>query len=88
MRHAIFAICQQATLRLAALLLLLFPAGGCLHPAHSRFFVPSRCLKVTVESFTRPCTQLADGKLLCNAVVVSASCIQEPPKSAAKLQTR
>ena len=42
--------------------------------------VPSRCLKMTAESFTRPCAQRPDGKLVCDGVVVTATCVEAANK--------
>ncbi len=42
----------------------------------SSLVVPSRCLKMTAESFTRPCAQRSDGKLVCDGVVVTATCVE------------
>jgi hypothetical protein len=42
----------------------------------SSLVVPSRCLKMTAESFTRPCSQRSDGKLVCDGVVVTATCVE------------
>jgi len=42
----------------------------------SSLVVPSRCLKMTAESFTRPCAQRADGKLVCDGVIVTATCVE------------
>ena len=67
------------------LLLILLPTLGCLHATHLGFVViPNHCVRVTVESFTRPCNQLADGKIMCDHVLVSASCVLSPSKSQAK----
>ncbi len=84
MKPVMVALYRGALLKIAGLLLLLFPAGGCVHASHFKFIVPPRCAKVSIEDFTRPCHQLADGKLLCNAVVVSVNCIQGPPPSTGK----
>ncbi len=84
MKLVMVALYRSVLFKIAGLLLLLFPAGGCVHASHLKFIVPSRCAKVSIEDFTRPCHQLADGKLLCNAVVVSVSCIQAPPPPTGK----
>jgi hypothetical protein len=49
---------------------------GCAMPKRAHLIVPSRCMKLTATSFTRPCTQRPDGKLVCDGVVVQASCIK------------
>lgn len=63
----------------ALLAVLCIVAVGCVTTPKrtaSSLFVPSRCVKMTAESFTRPCTQRADGKLVCDGVVVSATCVE------------
>lgn len=42
----------------------------------SSLVVPGRCLKMTAESFTRPCAQRPDGKLVCDGVIVTATCVE------------
>jgi len=49
---------------------------GCAMPKRAHLIVPSRCMKLTATSFTRPCTQRPDGKLVCDGVVVQASCMK------------
>jgi len=61
---------------LAALCVL---TSGCAMPPKrpvASMIVPSRCMKMTVQSFTRPCRQRPDGKLVCDAVVVDATCVE------------
>ncbi len=60
----------------ALLLACLSLATDCVGPKRAAFVVPKRCIKVDTQSFTRPCTQRADGKLLCDGVVVTATCIE------------
>lgn len=49
---------------------------GCMTPKRAEtFVVPGRCVKVNVQSFTRPCMQRADGKLVCDGVVITADCV-------------
>jgi hypothetical protein len=48
---------------------------GCAAPRRKSFVVPRRCLKIDAQSFTRPCMQRVDGKLLCDGVVVTATCV-------------
>ena len=50
--------------------------SGCAVPKRAHLVVPSRCMKLSATSFTRPCTQRPDGKLLCDGVVVQASCMK------------
>lgn len=55
---------------------LVLLAPGCVAPKRATLFVPRRCLKVDAQSFTRPCLQRSDGKLVCDGVVVTASCVE------------
>jgi hypothetical protein len=48
---------------------------GCMQPHRSNFQVPVTCLRFTAESFTGPCKERSDGKIVCDKVVVTASCI-------------
>jgi hypothetical protein len=48
---------------------------GCMSPRRTAFIVPAHCLKIGVESFTQPCIQRADSKLICNGVVITANCV-------------
>jgi hypothetical protein len=50
-------------------------SGACLAPRRMGFMIPAHCLKIGVESFTQPCTQRTDGKLVCNGVVITANCV-------------
>lgn len=63
------------TTRLALLVVLWAFATGCVAPKRAIFVVPRRCLKIDAQSFTRPCVQRPDGKLLCDGVVVTATCV-------------
>lgn len=54
------------------LLAVLVSLTGCLHARHSEFVIPARCVRVSVQSSTRPCTQLLDGKIVCDGVVITA----------------
>jgi hypothetical protein len=67
----------QAT-RLVLVLTLCIVALGCVAPKRATFTVPRRCVKVEAQSFTRPCQQRPDGKLLCDGVVVTAQCLEVP----------
>jgi len=63
-----------------ALLLLLVPAASCVQPHHLReFAVPLRCLQFTADSFTGPCRERPDGKIVCDKVVVTATCMKANP---------
>jgi hypothetical protein len=76
-------ICQElarAVTRKRALLFFIslmgcLISGGCLAPRRGALLVPGQCLKIGAESFTQPCIQRADGKLVCNGVVVTANCV-------------
>lgn len=50
--------------------------AGCVTPKRAGMVVPSRCLKLTAASFTQPCAQRSDGKLICDRVVVTATCVE------------
>lgn len=50
--------------------------SGCAMPKRVHLVVPSSCMKLNATSFTRPCTQRPDGKLICDGVVVQASCMK------------
>jgi hypothetical protein len=60
----------------AALCLL----SGCVHVRNPRYIVPSRCIAINIRSFTQPCQQHADGKIVCNGVVITASCLAKLPE--------
>ena len=53
-------------------------ATGCVAPKRASFVVPKRCIKVDSQSFTRPCRQQEDGKIMCDGVIVTATCIEVP----------
>jgi hypothetical protein len=65
---------KRATLLLVSLMGCLF-SEGCLSARRAAFIVPAHCLKIGVESFTQPCIQRADSKLICNGVVITANCV-------------
>jgi hypothetical protein len=48
------------------------PACRGLHRIRSH---PGTLLSISVQSSTQPCTGLADGKYVCNALVITASCV-------------
>lgn len=60
------------------LLAVLISLTGCLHACHSGLVTPAHCVRVSVQSFTQPCTG-PDGKFVCNGVVITASCLAPPP---------
>jgi len=49
---------------------------GCAVRKRPNVIVPNQCIRLNAESFTRPCEQRADGKLVCDGVVVTATCVQ------------
>lgn len=52
-------------------------AVGCVTPKRSAgFVVPAQCMRISADSFTRPCAQRADGKLICDGVLVTATCVR------------
>jgi hypothetical protein len=61
---------------LALIVIACTVATGCVAPKRASFVVPRRCMKINVQSFTRPCAQRADGKLVCDGVVLTATCIE------------
>jgi len=70
--------------RLAVVLLgILVSLTGCLPARHSGFVIPARCVRVSVQSFTRPCTERPDGKFVCDGVVITASCVAPPVTASA-----
>jgi hypothetical protein len=72
-----------------ALLAALPVSTGCIHARSPKFVIPSRCVTVNIQSFTEPCTERADGKLVCNGVVITANCrslLPEAMRSASKLR--
>jgi hypothetical protein len=75
-RRALRSPVSLLTTRLALLVVFWAFATGCVAPKRAIFVVPRRCLKIDAQSFTRPCVQRADGKLLCDGVVVTTTCIQ------------
>jgi hypothetical protein len=64
------------TTEMALVLMFCGFATGCVAPKRASLIVPRRCLKVDAKSFTRPCVQRADGKLVCDGVVVTATCVE------------
>ncbi|MGH9503953.1 MAG: hypothetical protein ACRD20_13970 [Terriglobales bacterium] len=67
------------------LLIVSVSLTGCLHERSAGFVVPAHYVRVNVQSFTRPCVQLVDGKIVCDGVVITASCLQAPPIAAPAL---
>jgi len=71
---------------LAVVLLgMLVSLTGCISLRHSEFVIPARCVRVSVQSFTLPCTERPDGKFVCDGVVITASCVA-PPVTASAVQ--
>ena len=70
---------RSSALRSVTVLLLLAGlslAAGCVAPKRASFVVPKRCIKVDSQSFTRPCRQQVDGKIMCDGVIVTATCVE------------
>jgi hypothetical protein len=68
-------VCKNNWVKLAAVVMILGLTLGCLSPKHAGFVVPLHCLKINVQSFTQPCVPRTDGKLVCDGVVITASCV-------------
>ena len=66
------------------LLAALCSLTGCLHVRHSRYVIPAHCVRVSIQSFTQPCAQRSDGKIVCDGVVITASCLAPTPAQAAR----
>ena len=64
--------------RLAFILMVCGLAAACVAPKRASLVIPRRCYKIDIQSFTQPCRQRADGKIVCNGVLVTASCIEVP----------
>jgi hypothetical protein len=67
---------RLTTTGLALLVVFWVFTSGCVAPKRASFVIPRRCQKIDAQSFTRPCTQRADGKFLCDGVVVTATGIE------------
>jgi hypothetical protein len=66
------------SLRLAICLLICYWTAGCVAPKRASFVIPKRCIGISAQSFTRPCSQRLDGKLVCDGVVITAKCFEAP----------
>ena len=66
------------------LLAVLISLTGCLYVRHPGFVIPARCVRVSVQSFTKPCSELRDGRFVCNGVLIAASCTAPPTAKAAR----
>lgn len=66
------------------LLAALFSLTGCLHVRRSDYVIPAHCVRVNVQSFTQPCMQHSDGKIVCDGVVITANCLAARPVKAAR----
>ena len=55
------------------LILALF-LTGCAPKHPARLVIPRECAVVTIASFTKPCEELKDGKILCDGVIIKATC--------------
>ena len=60
------------------LLAVLFSLTGCVHVRRPDFVIPLHCMMIRIQSFTQPCQRRADGKLVCNGVVITANCVAPP----------
>lgn len=49
---------------------------GSAHRAAKYLIIPKRCVGIDVQSFTQPCVEQGDGKIICNGVVIRANCIK------------
>ncbi|HEY1263951.1 MAG TPA: hypothetical protein VGF06_10525 [Terriglobales bacterium] len=68
---------SRTRIRLLLLAAICTVGVGCIAPTRAaHLIVPSRCMKLNVQSFTRPCSQREDGKLVCDGVVITASCVE------------
>jgi len=72
------AVMSKIGLLAVVLLGILVSLTGCLPARHSGF------VRVSVQSFTRPCTQRLDGKVVCDGVVITASCVARPVAASAR----
>jgi len=79
------AVMSKIGLLAVVLLGMLVSLTGCISLRHSGFVIPARCVRVNVQSFTRPCTERPDGKFVCDGVVITASCVA-PPVTASAVQ--
>lgn len=61
-------------LKLSQVWILCALAVGCVAPKRANLIIPGRCVRMNAESFTRPCVPGPDGKLVCDGVVISATC--------------
>jgi len=62
-------------MRKTVLLVVLLSSVGCAPVRRTRLVIPTGCIGISVHSFTQPCMQQADGKFICNGVVITARCI-------------
>lgn len=49
---------------------------GCQHRT-ARAPIPHNCMSVKITDFTKPCTTLKDGSLMCDGVRVHVNCIEK-----------
>ena len=66
---------RVATACLITLAAALVVSTGCIHVRPAQFVIPARCVAMKIQSFTEPCLQRDDGKLICNGVVITATCV-------------
>jgi hypothetical protein len=80
-RHGLSDIRRRVegqSLKLMICLAICFWAAGCVAPKRASFVIPRRCIGISAQSFTRPCSQRLDGKLVCDGVVITAKCVEAP----------
>jgi hypothetical protein len=54
---------------------LLLSCTGCVELRRPGFVIPSRCIAISLQSFTQPCESRRDGKFVCNGVAIAANCV-------------
>ena len=77
------AVMSKSGLLAVVVLVILVSLTGCMSARHSGFVIPARCVRVSVQSFTRPCMERPDGKFVCDGVVITASCVAPPVTASA-----
>ncbi len=72
-----WAVSQVVLIPSLRMLLLLSPLLlGCAAHQRARVVIPKRCVSISVQSFTRPCVQQNNGKIVCDGVVITATCVE------------
>ena len=77
------AVMSKSGLLAVVVLVSVVSLTGCMSVRHSGFVIPARCVRVSVQSFTRPCTERPDGRFVCDGVVITASCVAPPVTASA-----